>query len=156
MTFDFDTVAKAPDDAILGLNEAFSRDRNPAKINLGVGVYKDASGNTPILRSVKLAEARILENEKTKTYLGIEGSEEYGRAVQDLVFGPNHPVVTAKRTATVHTPGGTGALRVAADFLKKVYPSTKVWLSDPTWPNHPSVFQAAGLQVSTYPYFDRF
>jgi len=84
MTFDFDSVAKAPDDAILGLNEAYARDSNPAKMNLGAGVYKDASGNTPILRSVKLAEARILENEKTKTYLGIEGSKEYGRAVQDL------------------------------------------------------------------------
>src|SRR5580704_806445 len=156
MTFDFDSVAKAPDDAILGLNEAYARDSNPAKMNLGAGVYKDASGNTPILRSVKLAEARILENEKTKTYLGIEGSEEYGRAVQDLLFGLNHPVVAANRAATVHTPGGTGALRVAADFLRRIYPSTKVWLSDPTWPNHPGVFHAAGLQVGTYPYFDAF
>jgi aspartate aminotransferase len=150
----FDTVSKAPDDAILGLNEAFARDPNPEKINLSVGVFKDATGQTPILRSVKQAEARILENEQTKTYLGIQGSDEYGRAVQELLFGPNHPVVTAGRTAAVHTPGGTGALRVAADFLKKLFPASKVWLSEPTWPNHPSVFQAAGLQVGTYPYFD--
>jgi aspartate aminotransferase len=150
----FDTVSKAPDDAILGLNEAFTRDPNPEKINLSVGVFKDATGQTPILRSVKQAEARILENEQTKTYLGIQGSDEYGRAVQELLFGPNHPVVTAGRTVTVHTPGGTGALRVAADFLKKLFPTAKVWLSEPTWPNHPSVFQAAGLQVGAYPYFD--
>ncbi len=154
MTFDFDSVAKAPDDAILGLNEAFARDSRPGKCNLGAGVYKDATGKTPILRSVKQAESRILENEKTKTYLGIEGTEQYGRAVQDLVFGPNHPAVAARRAATVHTPGGTGALRVAADFLKKLFPEAKVWLSDPTWPNHPGVFQAAGLKVATYPYFD--
>jgi aspartate aminotransferase len=150
----FDTVSKAPDDAILGLNEAFTRDPNPEKINLSVGVFKDATGQTPILRTVKQAEARILQNEQTKTYLGIQGSDEYGRAVQELLFGPNHPVVTAGRTAAVHTPGGTGALRVAADFLKKLFPAAKVWLSEPTWPNHPSVFQAAGLQVATYPYFD--
>jgi aspartate aminotransferase len=150
----FDTVSKAPDDAILGLNEAFARDPNPEKINLSVGVFKDATGQTPILRSVKQAEARILENEQTKTYLGIQGSDEYGRAVQELLFGSNHPAVTTGRTAAVHTPGGTGALRVAADFLKKLFPTAKVWLSEPTWPNHPSVFQAAGLQVGTYPYFD--
>ncbi len=150
----FEAVSKAPDDAILGLNEAFARDPNPEKINLSVGVFKDATGETPILRSVKQAEARILENETTKTYIGIQGSDEYGRAVQELVFGPNHPVVTAGRTATVQTPGGTGALRVAADFLKKLFPASKVWLSDPTWPNHPGVFQSAGLQVATYPYFD--
>jgi aspartate aminotransferase len=151
---DFGAVAKAPDDAILGLNEAFARDPNPRKINLSVGVYKDASGRTPILRSVKLAEERILQNEKSKTYLGIQGSDEYGRAVQELLFGPDHPTVTAQRAVTAHTPGGTGALRVAADFLKKLFPASKVWLSDPTWPNHPGVFQAAGLSVGTYPYFD--
>jgi aspartate/tyrosine/aromatic aminotransferase len=154
MRFDFNTIAKAPDDAILGLNEAFARDPNPAKINLGAGVYKDASGNTPILRSVKLAEARILENENTKTYLGIEGTQEYAHLVQDLLFGVNHPAITARRAATVQTPGGTGALRVAADFLKKLFPASKVWLSEPTWANHRGVFQAAGLEVDVYPYFD--
>jgi aspartate/tyrosine/aromatic aminotransferase len=150
----FDAVSRAPDDPILGLNEAFARDANPKKINLSVGVYKDATGETPILRSVKQAEARILENEKTKTYLGIQGSDEYARAVQELLFGPAHPVLLARRTVTVHTPGGTGALRVAADFLKKLFPEAKVWLSVPTWPNHAGVFQAAGLDVATYPYFD--
>jgi aspartate/tyrosine/aromatic aminotransferase len=150
----FEAVSKAPDDAILGLNDAFARDPNPEKINLSVGVFKDATGETPILRSVKLAEARILENETTKTYLGIQGSDEYGRAVQELLFGPNHPLVTSRRTAVVDTPGGTGALRVAADFLKKLFPTAKVWLSEPTWPNHSGVFQAAGLQIGAYPYFD--
>jgi aspartate/tyrosine/aromatic aminotransferase len=150
---DFGAVAKAPDDAILGLNDAFARDANPRKINLGAGVYKDASGRTPILRSVKLAEERILETERSKTYLGIQGSDEYGRAVQELLFAPRHAALTG-RAVTVQTPGGTGALRVAADFLKKVFPTSKVWLSDPTWPNHPGVFQAAGLAVGTYPYFD--
>jgi aspartate/tyrosine/aromatic aminotransferase len=154
MTFHFDNVAKAPDDAILGLNEAFARDPNPKKINLGAGVFKDNSGKTPILRSVKEAEARILENEETKTYLGIQGSDDFGRVVRELLFGPNHPSVTENRAVTVHTPGGTGALRVAADFLKRVSPTAKVWLSDPTWPNHAGIFQAAGLQFGTYPYFD--
>jgi len=154
MSFDFDTVAQAPDDAIIGLNDAYARDPNPRKINLGAGVYKDASGKTPILRCVKQAEARILENEKTKTYLGIQGSEDFGRSVQELVFGASHPVIAARRAASVHTPGGTAALRVAADFLKKLFPTTRIWLSDPTWPNHAGVFQAAGLQIGTYPYFD--
>jgi aspartate aminotransferase len=150
----FDEVLRAPEDAILGLNEAFARDPNPQKINLSVGVYKDGSGNTRIMRSVKLAEARILENEQTKTYLGIEGSPEYGRCVQELLFGPGHPVVAAGRAVTAQTPGGTGAIRVAADFLKKLFPSTKVWLSQPTWPNHRAIFEAAGLEVRNYPYVE--
>jgi aspartate/tyrosine/aromatic aminotransferase len=150
----FEEVPKAADDAILGLGDAFDRDPNPQKINLSVGVYKDATGNTPILRSVKQAEARLLENETTKSYVGIQGTEEYAKAVQELLFGPQHAVIAARRAATVQAPGGTGALRVAADFLKKLFPSAKIWLSDPTWPNHAAIFQAAGLEVRSYPYFD--
>jgi aspartate aminotransferase len=150
----FEVVPKAADDTILGLGEAFDRDPNPNKINLSVGVYKDASGVTPILRSVKQAEARLLENETTKAYISIQGTAEYGRAAQELIFGPEHPVIVARRAVTVQTPGGTGALRVAADFLEKMFPSARVWLSDPTWPNHAGIFQAAGLEVRSYPYFD--
>jgi aspartate/tyrosine/aromatic aminotransferase len=150
----FEEVPQAADDAILGLGDAFDRDPNPQKINLSVGVYRDSTGFTPILRSVKQAEARLLENETTKAYVGIQGTEEYAKAVQELLFGPEHPVIAARRAATVQAPGGTGALRVAADFLKKLFPSAKVWLSDPTWPNHAAIFQAAGLEVRSYPYFD--
>jgi len=144
----------APPDPILGLTEAFRKDPNPAKIDLSAGVYRDATGKTPIFRAVKRAEERILRQETSKNYLNIQGSAEYAAAVQELLFGPEHEVLTSKRVATAHTPGGTGALRVAGDFLKKMFPGKRIWVSQPTWPNHPGVFQAAGLEVKTYPYFD--
>ncbi len=150
----FDTVLNAPQDPILGLSDAFKADSNPRKINLSVGVYRDATGKTPIMRCVKEAEGRILRNETTKDYVAIQGSQEYAQLVQELVLGPSNPVFTEGRTATVQTPGGTAALRVAADFIKRNFPKSTVWLSEPTWPNHPSIFQAAGLDVRTYPYFD--
>ena len=150
----FDAVPNAPVDPILGLNDAFRADANPRKVNLSVGVYKDSSGKTPIMRCVKAAEERILANETTKDYMSIQGSAEYAQWVQELVFGPGSPVIADGRTVTAHTPGGTAALRVAADFLKRVFPTATVWLSEPTWPNHPAIFQAAGLNVRTYPYFD--
>ncbi|MFB3853550.1 MAG: amino acid aminotransferase [Vicinamibacterales bacterium] len=150
----FDRIEKAPPDPILGLEEAFKSDPNPAKINLGVGVYKDERGITPVFRAVKRAEASILESEFTKTYLGIAGAPEYGAAVQALLLGPDHPVVAARRAVTAHCPGGTGSLRVAADFIKKANPAARVWISQPTWPNHRGVMTAAGLPVEAYPYFD--
>lgn len=150
----FEQFTPAPPDAILGLTEAFKKDPNPNKINLGVGVYKDEAGNTPVLRSVRQAEERILQQEKTKTYLPIEGSPAYAAATQELLFGADHEVIQSQRAATAQAPGGTGALRVAADLIRKLMPGTRVWLSTPTWPNHPSVFQAAGLEIGTYPYFD--
>jgi len=150
----FEKLEMAPPDAIFGLTEAFRQDSNPAKVNLTVGVYQDAEGNTPILRVVKLAEARLLEEETGKSYLNIEGSLEYAAVVQELLFGPNHEVIASKRAATAHTPGGTGALRVAGDFIRRIRPETHVWVSEPTWPNHPNVFGTAGLTVETYPYFD--
>jgi aspartate/tyrosine/aromatic aminotransferase len=150
----FDAVPNAPQDPILGLNDAFRTDPNPRKVNLSVGVYKDATGKTPIMRCVKEVEGRILRNETTKDYVSIQGSQEYARSVQELVFGPGSPALMEGRTVTVQTPGGTAALRVAADFLKRIFPTSTVWLSDPTWPNHPSIFQSAGLGVRTYPYFD--
>jgi aspartate/tyrosine/aromatic aminotransferase len=150
----FENMTAAPPDPILGLTEAFKKDPNPLKVNLGQGVYKDANGETPILASVKLAEARILSGEKSKDYLAIDGIPQYGHLVQELLFGAGHEIVQSGRAVTAQAPGGTGALRVAADFLAKTTPGTRVWLSEPTWPNHPSVFKAAGLEVSTYPYFD--
>lgn len=150
----FEKLTAAPPDAILGLTEAFKKDARPNKINLGVGVYTDDAGDTPILASVKRAEAALLEQEKTKTYLAIPGAAAYGNAVQGLLFGDTHPAVTGKLAATAQTPGGTGSLRVAADFIKKLWPDATVWISEPTWPNHPQIFQAAGLKVATYPYYD--
>lgn len=150
----FENFTPAPPDAILGLTEAFKKDPNPKKINLGVGVYKDAQGRTPVLDSVKRAEEYLLANENTKNYLSIDGSPEYAVAVQELLFGANHEILASGRSVTAQAPGGTGALRVAADFIARQFPGKRVWLSDPTWPNHPSVFKAAGLEVGTYPYFD--
>ncbi|MGE3317254.1 MAG: amino acid aminotransferase [Planctomycetaceae bacterium] len=149
-----ESVPLAPPDAILGLNESFNNDPNPNKINLSVGVYKDADGITPIMRSVKQAEERLLRDEKTKDYLGIQGGAAYTKAVQQLLFPEGHEVLGSGRAVTVQSPGGTAALRIAADFFAKILPKAKIWLSDPTWPNHPSIFQAAGRDVRTYPYFN--
>ncbi|MEM7126926.1 MAG: amino acid aminotransferase [Chloroflexota bacterium] len=150
----FETIAVAPPDAILGLNEAFKADRNPNKINLGVGVYKDEQGQTPILNSVKEAETLLLKSEQTKSYLPIDGPPDYGVAVQKMLFGPDHEILTSGRAVTAQSPGGTGALRVAADFIHQQFPNSTVWLSDPTWPNHPSIFGAASVKIATYPYFN--
>jgi aspartate/tyrosine/aromatic aminotransferase len=150
----FEHISPAPPDSILGLGEAFKSDPNPKKINLSVGVYKDARGNTPVLASVKEAERRLLDAEKTKNYLSIEGLPDYGQHVRKLLFGDAHEIVTSGRAVTAQTPGGTGSLRVAADFLKKQSPHAKVWLSKPTWANHPAIFQAAGFAVEQYPYID--
>jgi len=150
----FDSLPLAPPDAILGLSDAFKQDPNPRKINLSVGVYKDEQGNTPILACVKEAERRLLATEKSKGYLSIEGHPEYGTRVQELLFGPGHEVLGSRRAVTAQTPGGTGSLRVAADFLKKHFPQAKVWLSKPTWANHAAIFSAAGQQVESYAYID--
>ncbi len=144
----------APPDAILGLTEAFKKDASPSKINLGVGVYKDEQDQTPILECVKKAEERLLATEKSKTYLPITGSPEYGELVQTMVLGAGSEVLSAKRARTAHTPGGTGALRVAGDFLHGMFPDKAIWMSEPTWANHPSIFQAAGMEVKSYPYYD--
>ena len=150
----FDNVQAAPPDAILGLTEAFRSDPNPKKVNLSVGVYQDAHGKTPVLRTVKAAEARILKDEDTKGYMPIGGDPGYGALVQTMLFGGGGDVAESGRAFTFDTPGGTGALRVAADYLHNAHNGTTLWLSDPTWPNHPGVFSAAGLPLKTYPYFD--
>ncbi len=150
----FQNVQMAPPDPILGLTEAFKQDPNPKKINLGVGVYKDATGNTPVMQCVKAAEQRILEKETSKSYKPIPGDPAYGKLVQELMFGTDHEIVTGKRAVTAHTPGGTGALRVAGDYLHQLHPNVTVWLSDPTWANHPKVFASAGVKMDTYNYYD--
>jgi aspartate/tyrosine/aromatic aminotransferase len=149
-----DTLPLAPPDSILGLSEAFWKDPNPRKINLSVGVYKDEQGNSPILASVKEAERRLLASEQNKGYLPIEGHAEYDARVQELLFGPGHELLTAGRAITAQTPGGTGALRVAADLLRKHFPQARLWHSKPTWANHGAIFAAAGMKVATYPYID--
>ena len=147
----FESLTAAPPDAILGLIDAFKKDPSPEKINLGVGVYKDASGMTPILDCVKQAERRLIESESSKAYLAIDGNPDYARHVSALLFADQ---VDAARLATVQTPGGTGALRVAGEFIKQMFPSSRIWCSRPTWVNHPHVFAAAGLDVREYAYFD--
>jgi aspartate/tyrosine/aromatic aminotransferase len=143
----------APPDAILGLTEAFKADPRPGKVNLGVGVYMDDQGRTPVLASVKEAERRLLEKETTKSYLPIEGSPAYARGVQGLLFGTDCAAVAEGRVKTAQAPGGTGALRVGADFIRKLRPGARVSISDPTWANHRGIFAAAGLPVSDYPYY---
>jgi aspartate/tyrosine/aromatic aminotransferase len=150
----FETIQPAPRDAILGLTEAFREDPHPQKINLSVGVYQDTSGKTPLLESVRRAGQRVLERQTTKAYLPIPGSPAYAAAVQRLVFGPGHEAIESGRAATSHTPGGTGALRVAADLIHQQFPKATVWLTRPTWPNHPQIFAAAGVPTRNFPYFD--
>lgn len=150
----FETLEMAPPDPILGLSEAFRSDPHPHKINLSVGVYKDANGNTPILQSVKEAERRLLDDEKAKGYLGIDGLPEYCTQVRELMFGADHEINTSRRAATIQAPGGTGALRVAADLIRRKFPASSIWCSKPTWANHPNVFKAAGLNVKSYSYID--
>ena len=151
----FETLEMAPADPILGLTAAYKQDTDPNRINLGVGVYKDGDGNTPVFNSVRCAEARILDGQTTKDYLDISGAPEYAAAVQALLFGAEHEIVTGQRAATVHAPGGTGGLRVAGDFIHKLYPQARIWLSDPTWANHPNIYAHAGVAVETYPYFEK-
>jgi aspartate/tyrosine/aromatic aminotransferase len=150
----FEVIQQADRDPILGLTEAFRADTSPDKINLSVGIYQDDHGQTPVLDCVALAERRLAEAVCGKAYLPIDGDPHYGRLVQELLFGSGHEVIASKRTATSHTPGGTGALRVVADFLHANLPGATVWLSEPTWPNHPSIFAAADVPTRTYAYYD--
>ncbi len=150
----FEKVNAAPADPILGLTEEFKKDTRSGKINLGVGIYKNEQSQTPVLATVKKAEAALLETEKTKSYLTIEGTAEYGLAVQKLLFGSDSDVVTSKRAKTAQAPGGTGALRVAGEFIKRQLNSPKIWISNPTWANHNGVFTAAGLETAQYSYYN--
>jgi aromatic-amino-acid transaminase len=150
----FSSIEMAPRDPILGLNEQFATDPNPAKVNLGVGVYFDEDGKLPLLKCVVAAEQQMLASPKARGYLPIDGIVAYDKAVQGLVFGEGSDAVTGGRVATVQAIGGTGGLKIGADFLKRVNPSAKVLISDPSWENHRALFANAGFQVDTYPYYD--
>lgn len=150
----FEKVVAAPADPILGLTEEFKKDPRAEKINLGVGIYKNEQGQTPVLATVKKAEAALVETEKTKSYLTIEGTAEYALAVQKLLFGEDSSIVAEKRAKTAQAPGGTGALRVAGEFIKRHLGEVKIWISNPTWANHNGVFKAAGIETAQYTYYN--
>jgi len=150
----FSAVEMAPRDPILGLNEQFAADSNPNKVNLGVGVYYDDNGKLPLLACVQKAEQAMMEKPSARGYLPIDGIAAYDSAVQTLVFGAQSPSVQAKRVATVQCLGGTGGLKVGADFLKRLNPKAKVLISDPSWENHKALFTQAGFDVQAYPYYD--
>ena len=150
----FSAVEMAPRDPILGLNEQFAADNNPKKVNLGVGVYYDDNGKLPLLSCVQKAEQAMMEKPSARGYLPIDGIAAYDAAVQTLVFGAQSPSVQAKRVATVQCLGGTGGLKVGADFLKRLNPQAKVLISDPSWENHKALFTQAGFDVQAYPYYD--
>ena len=154
MTSLFAAVEMAPRDPILGLNEQFNADPNPAKVNLGVGVYYDDNGKLPLLKCVAEAERQMQESPKPRGYLPIDGIAAYDKAVQGLVFGADSAEVAAGRVATVQGLGGTGGLKIGADFLKRVNPGAKVLISDPSWENHRALFTNAGFVVESYPYYD--
>lgn len=146
-------INAAPPDAILGLTEAFKKDENPNKVNLGVGVYKDDEGQTPVLICIKAAERELEQTQATKGYLPMTGDASYNANVQKLLFGADSGVIASRRAVTLQTPGGTGALRVGGDLLHKFKPEAKLWVSTPTWANHKGVFTAAGFAINDYPYY---
>ncbi|RYV01515.1 aromatic amino acid aminotransferase [Shewanella sp. OPT22] len=150
----FENLSPLPADSILGLLNQYRQDPNPSKVDLGVGVYKDPLGHTPILECVKTAEAHRLKTEDTKVYIGPTGSQDFNRLITELNFGADHQIIDSNRVRTVSTPGGTGALRVAADFITRCKTDAVIWVSDPTWANHTGLFETAGLTVKVYPYYD--
>lgn len=149
----FSQLKQRPADPILGLSVKFKADNNLQKIDLGAGIYKDEAGHTPVLACVKAAEKLRFENETSKAYLGSAGSALFNEKIALLNLG-NHKVINENRIRTVSTPGGTGALRVAGEFINTCTPGATIWVSNPTWANHQGVFSAAGLNVKTYPYYD--
>ena len=150
----FSAVPLAPRDPILGLTEAFVADTDPSKVNLGVGVYQDGTGKLPLLECVRQAEQRLAEDPKPRGYLPIDGLPGYTKAVRELVFGTDSAAVAAGRVVTVQALGGTGALKIGADFLRRFDPDAKVLISDPSWENHEALFTRAGFTVESYRYYD--
>jgi aspartate aminotransferase len=150
----FETIDRLKPDQILGLMAQFRADPFPQKVDLGVGVYRDPSGNTPVLECVRLAEQLVLQAQSTKSYVAAAGREEYNTSVESLVLGAAHPARTARRTRTAQTPGGCGALRVGAELIRAIAPDTVVHLSDPTWGNHAPLLGGCGLRLERYPYYD--
>jgi len=150
----FEHLNAIPPDPILGLIAAYAADPNPKKIDLGIGVYRDEYGNTPMLDCVVAAEKTLLATQTTKTYLGPPGVVGFNQAIAKVIFGEDNEALNQGRIRTVQTPGGTGALRVAADLIKVARPETELWASDPTWANHLALFPGAGVAMHSYPYFD--
>lgn len=151
----FEVLPKLPADPILGLSTAFRADPNSYKIDLGVGVYKDEQGKTPILDSVATAQRMLLESEQSKTYITPQGHQGYIDGMLELLLGTGHPALLENRVAAVQAPGGCGALRILAELLKRCDADLTVWVSDPTWANHIPLIGNAGLKIQTYPYFDK-
>lgn len=150
----FENTQKAPADPVFGLIEQYNLDPNPDKINLSIGAYQNEQGQTTILECVKLAEKRLLDDELTKNYLPIQGSQPYNQLVAELIFGSQHAVIESKRFATVQTPGGTGALRVAGDLLRTNFSVDTIWICNPTWANHCPIYESAQLNVERYEYLN--
>ncbi len=150
----FAAVELAPRDPILGLTEAYNADTRPNKVNLGVGVYYDDNGKIPLLGAVRAAEKARVEGTPARGYLPIEGVAAYNAAVQQLLFGADSPLIAAGRVATFECLGGTGGLKIGADFIRRLQPGARVWISDPSWENHRALFEAAGFEVKNYPYYD--
>lgn len=146
-------IEMAPKDPILGVTEAFNADTRPDKVNLGVGVYCDDTGNVPVLESVRRAELQLAQTPLPRNYLPIDGLQAYDRAVQDLLFGVQSGIVRQGRVVTVQTLGGTGGLKVGADLLRRINPGAGLWISDPSWENHRALFEYAGYTVNAYPYY---
>ncbi|MGB9151346.1 MAG: amino acid aminotransferase [Burkholderiales bacterium] len=150
----FSAVEMAPRDPILGLNEAFIADPRPTKVNLGVGVYFNEEGKIPLLRAVREAEKARVEAAAPRGYLPIEGIAAYDQAVQKLLLGANSPLIEEGKIVTAQAIGGTGALKIGADYLKRLLPDSQVYISDPSWENHRALFESAGFEVNNYPYYD--
>ncbi len=150
----FESIKRVPGDAILGLIQQLKDDPNPNKVDLGVGVYRDIHGNTPIMRAVKSAEQILVDTEQTKSYIGSHGDPAYGELILKTVFGEDSQVLAERRASATQSPGGTGALRLAADFIAAQLPGKSIWLPTPTWPNHLGVFGHAGIGIQRYPYVD--
>src|SRR5512135_3454595 len=149
----FGAVDLAPRDPILGITEAYNADTNPRKVNLGVGVYCDDNGKVPLLECVRRAEQEITNKAAPRVYLPIDGIPAYDKAVQALLFGEGSEVIASGRSVTVQALGGTGGLKIGADFLKRFSPAAQVWISDPSWENHRALFEGAGFTVNAYPYY---
>lgn len=149
-----DSLKVLPPDAILSIMGLFRADPDPNKVDLSVGVYQDETGNTPVLDCVKRAERQVYDGEQTKTYVSIAGNAGFNRGIEELMFGAGHPALEGKRVATVQTPGGSGAVSVVGHLMQRARPDTRVFLSDPSWPNHKPLLSLAGLAIEQYPYYD--
>jgi aspartate aminotransferase len=149
-----ETLKPLPMDAILGIMTLFRADPHPGKIDLSVGVYQDEHGHTPVLASVKRAERAIIDAQDTKTYVAIAGNAGFNKGVEELLYGADHPALRAGRVCTVQTPGGSGGLSVAGHLLSRAKPNAKIYLSEPSWPNHLPLLKVSGLTLDTYPYYD--